>query len=584
MKRPRLSPTDHEAATDLQAPSPTSITPNLHPSSQVQQSGDLSIYPSPRENGLMMAPTHIPRPSQPQMAYQSWNPSPRASQTGGDPSYDDPRPISDKIYPGSDGKPDLPSNYIPIDPRLMRVEAVIGKTPASLPGSISSRQTSQQATPFAGLEAQHHQPQDNFYLRSPGKEQTAYSAPDAETVTQASPPTGSIEKQTRQFSASTGNTVLSLTLSKPAQGQDLEDFPWEERHVISTYSKTEQAKKDLYFMDWYEEVRRPFWAQIMTSFGAHVPASLYDQVLDELCTSHPCIVNPWVTHRVYKFTIGTAKRRPGGELGNKNLRDLKLWMYGARQTTDATWRDTLRTKAGDGKKVPWLEREKLLALSVLFNCGSAAPRKNVHNVEAADRNIRLRMSMLEDCKLTYLLSDQDHPVANEYWDGFSEELERDPQQAQQWDKVMQEEQTATSGSAANWPGSLIQDQADQGYGYENPTDSPGQSRQQGYGSQAGFGGIGQSQVLPGVGEILYQHSGHDGSRFPAQQSFLPQEDSNQETQHMQPMATAESMLRDRVRQLEGEVAELREYIQWMHQQNPGLSDQPPRPHPSNNHE
>lgn len=539
MKRPRLGPADHEAATDPPACSPTSMTPsrqhtpNFQPPSQFQQSGDLSIYPSLRENGLMMPLTHIPRPLQPQMAYQPWNPSPLASQTGGDPSYDDPRSISDNIYPGSDGNPNLSSNYIPIDPRLTHVGA---------------------------------------------------SAPNTEATTQASPPTGSIEKQTRQFQASTGNTMLSLTLSKPAQGQDLEDFPWEERHVISTYSKTEQAKRDLYFMDWYEDVRRPFWAQIMASFGAHVPASLHDRVLDELCTSHPCIVNPWVTHRVYKFTVGTAKRRPGGELGKANLRDLKQWMYGARETTDATWRDTLRTKAGDDKKVPWLERETLLALSVLFNCGRAAPRKNVHNVESAERNIRLRMSMLEDCKLTYLLSNQEHPVASEYWDGFAEELERDPQQAQLWDKVMQEEQTAPSGSATNWPSSLGHDQAAQGYGYQSHSDSPGRPREQGYSSQAGFDGIGQAQALPGIGEIIHQHSGHHGSRFPAQQSFLPQEDSNQETQHMQPVATAESMLRDRVRQLEGEVAELREYIQRMHQQNPELSDQPPRPHPSNNHE
>lgn len=538
-KRPRLGPADHKAATDLQVSSPTSTTPsrqhppNFQPSSQVQQSGDLSIYPSLQENGLMMAPTYVPRPLQPPVAYQPWNPSPLASQTGGDPSYDDPRSISDNIYPGSDGKPDLSSTYIPIDPRLTHVGA---------------------------------------------------SAPNTEATTQASPPTGSIEQQTRQFSASTGNNVLSLTLSKPAQGQDLEDFPWEERHVISTYSKTEQAKRDLYFMDWYEEVRRPFWAQIMTSFGAHVPASLYDRVLDELCTSHPCIVNPWVTHRVYKFTVGTAKRRPGGELGKANLRDLKLWMYGARATTDATWRDTLRTKDGDDTKVPWLERETLLALSVLFNCGSAAPRKNVHNVEAADRNIRLRMSMVEDCKLTYLLSDQDHPVADEYWDGFAEEVERDPQQAQLWVKVVQEEQAAPSGSATNWPSSLGYDQAAQGQGYQGHSDSPGQPREQGYSSQAGFGGIGQAQVLPGIGEIIHQHSGHHGSRFPAQQSFLPQEDANQDTQPTKPVATEETMLRDRVRQLEGEVAELREYIQRMHQQNPGLSDQPPRPHPSNNHE
>lgn len=606
VKRPRLDLADHGAASDLQVPSPTSVMSSshqdrvdLHPPSQADGTRDAragSNLPTFSLNQLMMESPYLPRPSQP---YQPYSPSPLASGTGGDFDYHDPRAIPDQVHPYYHGGYNLNREGTPIDPRLVYGADVVGKTPDFPAESMPQYPTSQQMPPAVDPETQRHEPQlstPQSTFDSSTRAQTSDSVPENEVVAQVLPPINGIEKQTRQFSSTKNNKLLLLTLSKPAQGKDLEDFPWDERYLLLAYSKTEQGVNDGYFMQWFEDIRRPFWVQALVSFGSQVPATMYNQVLDELCVSHPCIAFPWVGHTLYRRILGIPKCKEPMKKGIGNLRVLREWMYGEEETTHASWRDALSSKTGEDKKIPWVKREKIIAVSLILDCANAAYRKT--KAVAAFRNIQVKREMVEKCKLTYLLSNQDHAVPNEYWDGFVEELEKDPEQTNLYDKVMREEQPTTSGSSSSWSGSPVPVQEAQAQEEQSgqPQGEPGNPQLGSHSDQPSSSEMGSLQTMAKIGESSHQDLGNHEPLSPAQQTLLPAQATGQATQEMtsqdaqnitshgapsmaiqnaQNMTGREVWLQDRVHQLEAEAAQLRRYIDSVHQRYPEILNPPP---------
>ncbi|KAI7784339.1 hypothetical protein LA080_010122 [Diaporthe eres] len=575
MKRARLDLVDRETASNRHASSPSIIMSSRHqsslyPPSQTNKSRNTSTYPSLAENGLMIAPPHVPHPLQLPRFHQSWTPSPPAGQTGNHFGYH-ATPVPNAKYRDYNGEHDLLRDCTHLDPRLEYGAAVIGSIPTSPAESLPSCQTWQQNASAAIPDTQRHQSQPatpQGIFRSSFQEQNTLSVANTEVVTQVSPQADAIEKQTRHFTSTTGNTSMSLTLSKPAQAKDLDSFPWNERHLIATYARTEQGKKDVDFKQWHTGIRRPFWAHIMSSFGKGVSSSIYDRVLDKLCASHPCRRDPWTSHDLYRDLLG--KRRM------TSLLALQDWMYGTGTTTDATWRDTLSMKTSYCyRKVPWVQREKIIALSVILACADASSKEMrlKQTTTQTKQNIHSKFGILEKCRLTYLLSDQDHVVASEYWDGFAEELEKDPEQEHLYDKVVRAKQSTTPGNSMPWSSFPIHGQEAQEQGDQSHIGSPRQSRRSG---RAGPGGIGDFQNLAEVEENMPQYSGNHEPYSLAQQYLFPAENTTQETEHAPTMITQETSLQDRVRQLEGENAELHRYIEWMHQQFPEHFFPPPQ--------
>ncbi|KAG6368587.1 hypothetical protein INS49_002800 [Diaporthe citri] len=584
MKRPRLDLVDHVAASDLQDSSPSSVSSSrqhlskLHPPSQVDELGNASIYTSLGENGSMIAPLQISYTLKLPPFYQPWAPSPVAGQTGGHfSSYATPIPNSDDAGDDEELDLDLLREFTHLDSPSEHGAAVFGSSPTFPSESLSSCQTSQQIASVANPDSQrdHLQPETPKSIScSSSQEQTTRSVPNTNVVTQVPPLADTVEKQTRHLSSPTGNTSFSLPLSKPAQAKDLDSFPWFERHLISAYARNQKDEEDvdLDFMRWYNEIRRPFWAQIISSFGKDVPGSLYDRVLDELCVSHPCRYDPWTGHSLYRFLLGKD--------GMRCLMTLKDWMYGTGTTTLPTWRDTLSTKIRSSSyaKVPWVQREKIIALSVIL-AGADAASTEIQKEASATRmknNIQSKFEILEECQLTYLLSNQDHVVASKYWDGLAEELEEDPEQEHLYDKVMQVKQSTPSESSISPSSSPIHCQEAQEQGDQSHGGSPRPSRQGCHDGQAGPGGIGDYQILADVEESIPQYSGNHEPSSVAQQYSPPAENTNQDTEHALSTITQETSLQDRMRELEGEVTELRRYIESIYQQLPWVLQPPPQ--------
>lgn len=180
--------------------------------------------------------------------------------------------------------------------------------------------------------------------------------------------------------------------------------------------------------------------------------------------------------------------------------------------------------------------------------------------------MRSKRDLLEKCKLLYLISDQDHVVANEYWDGFAEELEEDLEQERLYDKVMRESQSGPPGNTATRPSAPTNGQESQVW--EQPDHSYS-------GGQEGWSLTGGFQNSGNTGENISIDSGNHEHTGVAQLSLLPVEDHNQEIKHTQSPAAQETSLQDRVQQLEGQVTEMRRYIELMHQQFPGFLARPP---------
>lgn len=249
---------------------------------------------------------------------------------------------------------------------------------------------------------------------------------------------------TRQIPSGTGNTSHLLNMSNPPQAADLESVPWSERHLISAHYRTlqPQNESDEGFKKWYEKIRVPFWTQVRDSFGNNVP-KYYDwqrEVLAELCRSHPC-TNRWEAHSVCVALLSP----------DRGLMKLEEWMYGTNATTHQTWRDTLSTKTPGFRKVPWVQREEILALSVILDWVEANSTGPDSTPTRTTTTVRSKRSILDRCKLTYLISAQEHVLANDYWYGFVEELWQDPDQEYLYDKVVWAKQLTAYGGGFVWP-------------------------------------------------------------------------------------------------------------------------------------
>lgn len=562
-KQPRLDLADREGAGDPQASPPTSImSSSQHPVSlylrgRRNKERNASTLPSLGENyerGLILDKPLLPPPSQLPLFYQPRSPRPpprpRAVKTSTDFDHHGSEPIPVKGTPNYDQEPDMPLC------RLDSGAATVRSAPAFPPHTIPAFETSKQMRSFANPEADVHQPQKSttqHALDGSLGAQIPNAPQDSHAVTQCTPSANNIEKQTRQFGC------ISLKFSKPAQSDDLDPFSKEQRHVITDYMKSEQGKDDKFVMQWHSEIRRPFWAQILIFFGERVPASMNQQVLNELCASHPCISDPWTGHALYRDLLGSSQSRMTPIFALQN------WMYGAGATTHATWRDTLRTKVGQDKKVPWVKRAKIIALYVILACAEAGWREQASASKAA-KNVQSKRDTLAACKLNYLLSDQDHVITDEYWDGFAEELEDDPEQEHLYDKVMQMNQSGPPGNTASWPSFPINGQEPQGWEEQEYSRS---------GGQEGSSWTGGCQTIANTGENSSQYPGDHEPTSAVQLSLLPVEDPNQETKHKQSPVTQETSLQDRVHQLEGQVTEMHRYIELMHQHFPGFLARPP---------
>lgn len=300
--------------------------------------------------------------SQLQLLYQPWNPNPLPAQTISDLNrhYSDfiPRDASPNDYE----EPGTPLYRWNSEPAT--VESTLGFPPQAIPQFGTSQKTQYFADPEAHSPQRQISSSQSFLEGSPTV-QTSHSPQDSYAVTQYTPSANSIEKQTRQFDG------ISVTFSKPAQPDDLDLFSKTQKRVIAAYAKSEQGKGDEFFMEWHSEIRRPYWAKILTLFGENVPASMYQQVLDELCASHPCVSDAWTGHALYRDMVGTSQSRKL----RPRIYALENWMYGGGATTHTTWRDTLSTKVGPDTKVPWVKRAKVIALSVILACDQEGSKK-----------------------------------------------------------------------------------------------------------------------------------------------------------------------------------------------------------------
>lgn len=501
------------------------------------ESNETSVK-QPRLDSILDEPpfSHL---SQLQLLYQPWNPSPLAAQTITDLNrhYSDFMPLD--ASPNDYEEPGTPFDRWDSEPTTVR------SAPTFLPQAIPQFGTLQQTQHVADPEAHSPQRQTSSpqsFLEGSPRAQTSHSLQASHAMRQYTPSAKSIEKQTRQFDG------ISVTFSKPAQPDDLDLFSKTQKRVIAAYAKSEQGKGDEFFMQWHSGIRRPFWGKILTLFGENVPASIYQQVLDELCASHPCVSDAWTGHALYRDMVGTSQSRKP----KPRIYALEDWMYGAGATTHATWRDTLSTKVGPDTKVPWVKRAKVIALCVILACDQEGSKK-----KRESKNVRSKRDLLEKCKLLYLVSDQDHVVANEYWDGFAEELEEDPEQERLYDKVVQANQSGPPGNTATWPSAPNNGQESQVWEEQD------HSRSGGY------------QTSANTGENISQDSDNHEPSSVAQLSLLPVEDPSQETKHGQSPVTHEMSLQNRVEQLEGQVTEMRSYIELMHQHFPGFLARPP---------
>lgn len=163
MKRARLDLVDRETASNRHVSSPSIIMSSRHqsslyPPSQTNKSRNTSTYPSLAENGLMIAPPHVPHPLQLPRFHQSWTPSPPAGQTGNHFGYH-ATPVPNAMYRDYNGEPDLLRDCTHLDPRLEYGAAVIGSIPTSPAESLPSCQTWQQNASAAIPDTQRRQSQ-----------------------------------------------------------------------------------------------------------------------------------------------------------------------------------------------------------------------------------------------------------------------------------------------------------------------------------------------------------------------------------------------------------------------------------------
>ncbi|KAJ0122369.1 hypothetical protein J7T55_002882 [Diaporthe amygdali] len=352
-----------------------------------------------------------------------------------------------------------------------------------------------------------------------------------------------VDIQTFQFSFTSGQVEHSVALSRPAQAKDLGNFSLHDRHLVSAYLHTEQGKKDESVKTWYREISRPYWREVLSFFGNQVPAFMFDRVLNEFCMSNPCIKDPWSGHGLYRQLLVRQQGEPG------QVQRLITWMYGTRITPLPSWRDTLSTKPAHDRKVPWIKREKIIALFVILTCSDESAKEQMEagkKSEPAAHNVKLKRDMLDKAKITYLISNQEHVVADEYWAGFAEELENDRDQNHLYDQVVREKQAAISGNSAK-PRLQTQTQEAQGLGEQNHKRKTRSHRRGTHGGQRKIGGSSEVRSEESAGGTIRPPVEDLEPLRSLQYDPQPAGDINQGPKDMI------VSLKDQVRQLQGEL-------------------------------
>ncbi|KAK7734012.1 hypothetical protein SLS53_008007 [Cytospora paraplurivora] len=220
----------------------------------------------------------------------------------------------------------------------------------------------------------------------------------------------------------------TVYLSRPAQIEDLGQFDPNDRSYIHEYLKTNGKQGNAELKQWYKEICPAYWSNIIRLCANDIPASMVDEVHKQLCASKFGIKDPWSGHALFK-RVWNPSRQDKNQ--GYNIIRLKAWMYGGEETTQQTWRETLRSKDEEKDRVvPWVPREVILAVWVIMKEGKAEDPSNPSMVKKREE--------LEACKLMYQISNQEWVQPDPYWEGFMEELALDPQQEHLYAKVMED--------------------------------------------------------------------------------------------------------------------------------------------------
>ncbi|POS69978.1 hypothetical protein DHEL01_v211626 [Diaporthe helianthi] len=219
-----------------------------------------------------------------------------------------------------------------------------------------------------------------------------------------------------------------LTLMRPMQVQPAPSavLPSLPTPAAPLAPAPQQADNDANLTHVMSALWRNYWDQMIEQFGPDIPEPMRTQVLNSLAKGR----YEWSSNKVYREAAGIDKSKDG------DLKRLRAWMYSRRETTDATWRDTLRNKPDGHRKVPWIKREKLVAVSVIFKAARADKNGRKSKVHEKSR-------WIHDCKLDFLLPGQDQVVPDPYWAGFLEEYAKDPKQEYIYDNVVGNKQSPT---------------------------------------------------------------------------------------------------------------------------------------------
>lgn len=218
----------------------------------------------------------------------------------------------------------------------------------------------------------------------------------------------------------------TVQLSSPGRLEDFDRIP--EADLKAIRDSPENAA-------WHGEVSRLFWRRVMEHNADLLPADdarLRRAVFALLCRSNVLIEDLWTAHQVYKSMVLPVHWKPNGE---PSLLRLKHWMTrpGGGDNDNATWRATLASKETDYERlVPWVPRERLIALCILLRKGHPGEIVRVGpngepvahaRVRQSKTMARKKLALVAGCHLLYQCRDADAaPPPSPYWAGFREAL------------------------------------------------------------------------------------------------------------------------------------------------------------------
>ncbi|KUI64346.1 hypothetical protein VM1G_11158 [Cytospora mali] len=222
-----------------------------------------------------------------------------------------------------------------------------------------------------------------------------------------------------------------IELSKSPEAGDIDKIPEADRGEVAYLKSLTGEDFSASLRKWYDKVSEVYWAKVVKDFEGIIPpdSELLEQVFTNLTKSHPCINDPWTGHCFYKSKFGAKKQ----------IEKLQVWMYGRAADEEAvlpfpTWRETLGAKTDKkDRTVPHISQADVFALLIILKKGDP----NV-TIDKVDTNRAKKWKLLGRCKLL-----QGGPYGtDEYWAGFQEELEADPNQKHLFAKVVRELGTA----------------------------------------------------------------------------------------------------------------------------------------------